>query len=74
MVTEIQSYFYNATKIRNSKNNIRSLVLADGSAVSNIDALRSLAPQYYEKLFNQEGYASVFPKLVVKRILRYEAK
>ncbi|XP_020250141.1 uncharacterized protein LOC109827547 [Asparagus officinalis] len=67
-------FFYNAIKQRISMNSIRQLIDKDGSPISSIDQIKVMAPKFYEGLFNQTSYWSIFPKLTVKRILTDEAK
>jgi hypothetical protein len=39
-----------------------------------VDYIKSSSSKYYEDLFNQKDYWTIFPKLVVKRILTDEAR
>jgi len=39
-----------------------------------MNSIRTAAPEYYNKLFNQDHYWNVFPKLIVKKKLTLEAR
>jgi len=42
--------------------------------MTNMEEIKINAPKFYEKLFNQTEYWSVFPNLVTKRILTEEGR
>ena len=62
-------FFHSAAKARTAKNQIRHLITEDGVAISDTDTVKTMAPAYYEALFNQIDYSNVFPKVTVKRKL-----
>jgi len=61
--------FHSALKIKTARNHISKLITDSGNPVSDSETLRTLAPAYYEKLFNHSGYWTVFSKLVGKKKL-----
>jgi len=55
------------------RNHIYHLINEDGKSVTDLQSIKSLAPAYYEQLFNQDSYWNVFPEAVVKKKLTREA-
>jgi len=61
-------FFHNAIKNRITRNTLRNLIKLDGTLMTNVDEIKVEAPKYYENLFNQTDYWTIFRKLVVRRI------
>ena len=61
------------TKSRHSRNHISHLITDSGTQVSDLHQIRVMAPKYFQNLFNQNNYWTIFPRLVVKRKLTKEA-
>jgi len=66
-------FFYSAVKSRQAKNHIAHLISEEGVAVSDMNVIKGLAPAYYENLFNQSSYWTVFPQVLVKKKLTSRA-
>jgi len=66
-------FFYSAARVRQFKNHIAQLICPTGESVSNTASLKAMAPAFYKKLFNQEHYWNVFPRVVVKKKLTLQA-
>ena len=61
------------TKLRHSRNHISHLITDSGTQVSDLYQIRVMAPKFFQNLFNQNNYWTIFPRLVVKRKLTKEA-
>ena len=59
--------FHSASKVRHHRNHIQHVLNGDGELIHDVDTIRSLAPKFYQKLFNQDNYIVSFPELVVKK-------
>ena len=61
-------FFYSAVKVRRAKSQINHLISSNGEAVTDMQTIKTLAPVFYEKLFNQQSYWNVFLDVVVKKL------
>lgn len=66
-------FFYSAVKAKQARNQITHLINEEGETISNLSTIKELAPAFYEKLFNQDSYWTVFPEVIIKRKLTIEA-
>ena len=55
-------------------NRIKHILNGDGELIQDMDAIKSLAPEFYQNLFNQTDYISNFPEMVVKKIPTQDAQ
>ena len=67
-------FFHSSITIRQNRNFIRHLYTDSGACATDVEQLRIMAPEYFFKLFNQNSYINVFPKLIVGKHLTVDAQ
>jgi len=61
--TKNTRFFYTAPKVRQSRNHIYQLLSDTGDLISKLDEIKTMAPNYYQNLFNQSDYCNMFPRV-----------
>ena len=66
-------FFHSVVKAKYARNHISHLITESGVFVSNPATLKKVAPAFYQKLFNHNGYWNVFPRVVARKKLTVNA-
>ena len=60
-------FFYSVVKTKQARNQISHLINDKGEMVTNMIEIKTEAPAFFERRFNQTCYWNVFPQLIIKR-------